>query len=490
MLKEIAKLFKSDDLLPTGAIFPSIDEDKIIREMKLTEEGRRRGEKNLPESEAGSLDSVETKILSRVEEIRRRGLENYQNNKEIYSKRVANAQSAHLAVKTIAYKAEGDFRGDIKDWRNRLTGLVDRLRGWDKARTAFRVKHGLDRPAFASPNTALTVFLVISAVVVESALNGYLFASKNEFGLVGGVMLAVLVSVANVSLSGLAGQFSRLARHRGFLKRLAGWMIILAWIGLAFGFNLAVAHFRDAVETLDSWEVALQRSVENLVNAPLGLASMESWLLLVLGCTISIGTFLKFALSGEPYIGYAKTSAQWDRALRTFDDAVHEALAQLSEKRDEAVEELQDAERDVRESIGDAVDALYGQTMIKSHLATFLEQCDLKTNVLLQTYRDANRSARSESAPPHFDQSYAFQPFVDQTVDEGRRHDADEKVREIGQIVNDAIEGIHNAFRELMDEYPDADTILKVDMEDRASRRQASRQPTEPDEPLRLVESS
>ena len=44
--------------------------------------------------------------------------------------------------------------------------------------------------------------------------------------------------------------------------------------------------------------------------------------------------------------------------------------------------------------IREAVDALYGQSSLRSELDRFLEHCDTKANALLAIYRDANRGAR------------------------------------------------------------------------------------------------
>ncbi len=45
MLERLKSVFRSDDFIPTAAVFPDIDAEKIARDLKLEENGKARGEK-------------------------------------------------------------------------------------------------------------------------------------------------------------------------------------------------------------------------------------------------------------------------------------------------------------------------------------------------------------------------------------------------------------------------------------------------------------
>ena len=160
-----------------------------------------------------------------------------------------------------------------------------------------------------------------------------------------------------------------------------------------------------------------------------------------------------------------------------YEDILSDALGSLKERRDEAVESLEAARDLVRTRIGDAIDALYGRRMIHSHLGAFLEQCDVKTTALLKRYRDENRAARSDDPPAHFDDSYRFPPFADSdgSVEDGdkRRVEAEQKIDAVERIVDEAVAAIHSAHDAALDEYSDLDTLIGVDMQDKASLRRA-----------------
>lgn len=475
MIDRLRSLLRSDDFLATSSVFPEIDVEKVARDLKLTDRAANRGKVNLPKINETSLDGVEMDVITRIEEARRRGLENYEHNRGIYSRRLRAAHTARSEIETIAGKARGDFASEVKSYRTEMAKMVQDVEKWDSALVAFQHRHGLDRPAYDHPNPIKTSAIVLLFLIVETLLNGILFAGKNELGLVGGGFIALLISIVNVGIAGLSGYFARYARHRSFIGKAFGVLVISVWLATSVVLNLAVAHFRDAVETLGDWSVATQVSIDTLLASPLDLASMESWLLMAWGMLIAILTFLKFLLSGEPYPGYARISERRHRAVMDFEDILRDALSSLEGRRDEAIGQLNEASDLVRERIGDAIDALYGRRMMHSHLQAFLEQCDVKATSLLKRYRDENRSKRTEDAPAHFDEDYRFTAFQDAEVSMGEgdvgRAKAEEKIEEVARIVDEAVAAIHEEYRAALDEYSDMDTLILVNMKDKAKRR-------------------
>ena len=465
MIDRLKEILRTDDFIPTSAVFPDIDTDRISRELKLKDLGAERGKKNLPHEDEETLDSVEMSIVSRIEESRRKGLQNYETNREAYARRLSGASSAHLEVKRIAGAARGDFQSEVKGYRGQMAGPVDNLRRWQTALMEFQKKHGLTRPAFQDASFLKTAAIIFFCILIETALNGYLFAQKNDLGLLGGFMVALLVSIVNVGVSALSGYFAHLMNHRNLLIKAAGLVIILAWIAGAFTLNLGVAHFRDAVETIDGWSLAAQTSAQTLMTTPFDLKSIESWLLMFWGCLIALGTFLKFVYYGEPYPGYGRITERREEALQYYADLLEHALDSLKESRDTAAEDLQDANETVRSQITDAVDALYGQRMMAAHLGTFLQQCDLQTTALLKTYRDENRAARDTDAPRHFDDNFIFAPFKPADIDVHHRAYAEKEVAKISEIIDKAIDDIHSVYEQIIDDYPNPDKLIGIDMQ-------------------------
>lgn len=55
--------------------------------------------------------------------------------------------------------------------------------------------------------------------------------------------------------------------------------------------NLGVAHFRDGLEAGTPWRLAAEQAVPALIARPVDLASIESWILALLGVLISTLAF-------------------------------------------------------------------------------------------------------------------------------------------------------------------------------------------------------
>lgn len=453
MLKKLKSLLPTTDFIPTSAVFPSIDADKIAKDLRLEEVGRQRGSDNQPPSEARELDHIETGIIERIEELRRTGLENFESNRRVYNERLARAGEATKEVDIAAGTAKGDFGRMVQVWKSSIETPRERLRECHNWRSRFRQMHRLERPAHEFDGWLKVILLLIMMITAEAGINAYLFSQGNEFGLLGGLLAAVIVSLVNVGLSTLFGYVARYIHRRNWLLKLFGLIVIIGWMAFAFAINFGVAHFRDGLESGVAWRMAAEAAVPSLLASPLALASIESWLLVGIGALISILSFRKGWHSDDPYPGYGRVERALTTARARYVDELGNALDNLAERRDEAIEELQDASEQVRQGISEAVDALFGQSALSSHLRSFLDQCDVKVAHLLAVYRDANRAARTTPAPKSFDKGYKFPPFKPQAVDESRRDTAKEEAARVTATVDAAVRNIFEQFEVARQEF-------------------------------------
>ncbi len=332
-------------------------------------------------------------------------------------------------------------------------GSRERLRECHNWRSRFRQMHRLERPAHEFDGWLKVILLLIMMITAEAGINAYLFSQGNEFGLLGGLLAAVIVSLVNVGLSTLFGYVARYIHRRNWLLKLFGLTVIIGWMAFAFAINFGVAHFRDGLESGVAWRMAAEAAVPSLLASPLALASIESWLLVGIGALISILSFRKGWHSDDPYPGYGRVERALTTARARYVDELGNALDNLAERRDEAIEELQDASEQVRQGISEAVDALFGQSALSSHLRSFLDQCDVKVAHLLAVYRDANRAARTTPAPKSFDKGYKFPPFKPQAVDESRRDTAKEEAARVTATVDAAVRNIFEQFEVARQEF-------------------------------------
>ncbi len=454
MLDKLKSLLKSDELLPTLSLFPEIDQDKLRRDLDLDGEGERRGKRDLPAPEATTPDNIETAVIARIEGLRRAGLENYENNRQVYNERLSRAGTLRKEVEIVAGNASSDYLAAVRGWRAAMTGSTERLFETFQHRKDFRERHNLRRPAKHFEGWLKFALVTIIFIGVEAALNAVMFSRGNEGGLVGGLLTALIFSAVNVIGSLMLGIAGCGMNHSTLMRKLFGFLSLLVWIAFALALNLTVAHFRDLIDAQVGWGEAVQMAVPALQADPFGLTSMDSWFLLAIGTIISIFAFLKGWNTFDPFPGYSKVERDLTLAREKHQDHFDQAIEELTDKREVAIENLRDADQQVRDGISQAIDALYGHSTLNSHLRSFLDQCDTKLAHLLAVYRDANLAARKEPAPPSFAYSHTF-PAFQTTVpaDDGRRKAAEAEAEKVTEAVEIAIREIFESFRTAIGEF-------------------------------------
>lgn len=469
MFDRIKSVFRSDDFIPTSAIFPSIDADKIAKDLRLEEQGTSRGRENQPPSETKDFDHIETGIIERIEEMRRKGIENFETNRRVYNERLARAGSATKEVEVAAGTAKGEFGRQVQVWHSAIEGPRERLADTYRWRARYREINRLERPAKEFEGWVKVFSLAIILIVVEAGMNSYLFSQGNEFGLLGGLLAAALVSVVNVGASALLGYMARYINRRNWILKFGGLLFVLMWIVFAVMMNLGVAHFRDGLEAGVPWRDAAEQAVPALLARPVELASIESWLLALVGLLISILAFRKGWHTDDPYPGYGRVERAVKVARDQYVTELDLALDDLAKTRDEAIADLQDANEQVRQGISEAIDTLFGQSALGAHLQTFLEQCDVKTAHLLAVYRDANRAARTTSVPKSFEKSFKFGAFKLQPIETTRRENALAEAAKVTETVEAAVRDIFTQFEEARKIFDVARVVQSNDAAGRAA---------------------
>lgn len=482
LFKSLSEIFRSDEFVPSSAVFPDIDKERLLKDLDLKEEGRKRGEANQPETSSETLDHIEMKAIARVEDLRRRGLENYETNRQVYAERLNRAVSARMLVETEANDAKAKFAEEVTKWKSLMVTPRERVQETYRWRNRFREINHLERPAKEVGTWLSLIGLAFVMIVVESAGNAYLFAQKNTLGLLGGLMAAFLVSVANVALSTLFGMGTRYVNCRGFtnlLKKLIGLTFFFAWVGFAVTYNLGVAHFRDAVERIGEWREAGIVAIETLLANPVSLNTMESYVLFILGAFISVLSFLKGYNHSDPYPGYAKVAQDVVDAREEYVEYLEESIETLAEHRDDAVNSLRAANDEVHRNINDSIDALYGQKALQSNLSPFLEQCNVAANYLLAVYRDANKAAREDDPPSYFNKPFSFQLFEMPKEEIERREEAEQQAKDVAELVNRSIQDIFEVFHEAVQAHYEIDELEGTFIGRHKERKTESSSPSE-----------
>jgi hypothetical protein len=379
----------------------------LDKRLELSRRGRSDGAANLPGGDAAEWSATEQSIVAAFAAERAR----------IDEARAAARGEAERRLRVLAPKAQ-DFSAAANDARlemRQIEGRVSHEWGEAAARTrgartdlaAFKEAQGLRRSAVYPDSTLLQAGLLLCAAVFESLFSASLFAQTDERGLMGGMVIAVGLSGANVALGFLSGYIGlRYLQHARWAPRIAGAAAFAAFGGLALMLNLFAADWRDRIIAATGDAQALDADASFHLWSLLQLHSPQAIILLMLG----VGVWVFAALKGysgfdDPYPDFGKM----DRAARAVAD-------DLAEARAAALAELEIPIAAARSAIAaqlakqraefDAMSKAYDGAALKQQ---GLDEADAKLDALadaaLALYRDANRAARTAPAPAYFAQS-------------------------------------------------------------------------------------
>jgi hypothetical protein len=115
----------------------------------------------------------------------------------------------------------------------------------------FQQKHGLHYRAAAYPESPFYHFAIVAALgLVEWLSLSAFYAEGSDFGLLGGVLIAMALSIVNISLAILAGSLLRYVNHHSRGRKalaLTGVAVLYACFALV---TLAAAHYRVATNDI------------------------------------------------------------------------------------------------------------------------------------------------------------------------------------------------------------------------------------------------
>lgn len=300
----------------------------------------------------------------------------------------------------------------------------------------FQQKHDLfNRPA-AYPESQIRQFAIVSALaVIEWISLSSFYAEGSDFGLLGGVLIAMALSIINISLAIFAGSLLRYVNHT---SRRRTWLALtgVAFLTVCFVLvTLAAAHYRAATNDIgqlqpgvstpganptlpvwssseaDQWRAAKLAS-RRFAHNPFGFEDVFSWILLVLAAIFGIVASYKGYGIDDAYPGYG----QLDRDLKAMRAAYESSKANYSSVVDQFFERtLQDQARllsDVKANV-----AFYQQlaSRTEDEIRTFLrDTAELQSacNIVLKGYRQTNSRVRISPPPRYFNDSVTFDASV------------------------------------------------------------------------------
>ncbi|WGM39522.1 hypothetical protein [Caulobacter sp. NIBR1757] len=415
------------------------DEEGMSKQMAIRKRAIDAGQANLPNGKDQHLDDTQMQLCKNIFEgiLRLNEFLAEQLGKAV---KRATAALVHVAeVKRVRADIDKELRAALENQRSHLRQL--RLKDLQAERDlrAFARRNGLLRAAHYKDSLLLPVAILVTMFVVESLINGVVLAQVSEQGVLGGVVMAGLISAFNIGTGILAGLWGwRNLFHIEPIRRVLGGVLTFAFHALAVVGNIFVAHYREAAELMVGESTGAlniarlgQDAVQHLLLAgPFGMTSLPAWALLIVGLVIhawaSKEGFEDFA---DPYPAYRKH----DRTARAAAAAYEDALEDLRDEARHGIESIeQEAETTARRAAAAerAVRELKNLAMQRHQEILNSEDAWVTAgNRLLKMYRDENVAIRGPG-PAYFDVFPDAAAYRTGTFGAGLRRSADVETQE------------------------------------------------------------
>jgi hypothetical protein len=447
-------------------VFPALNIDKLAADMRLANTGADRGKRDEPASSGVAFDDIEIRIVERVEAEKNAAHGTLLDELRTYKERLAGLdfEGRFGTIRQAAPAAVSEFRAEAAQGRDELHRLRRHLRDLEFERDEFRRRYRLKRAARWASGGSLTlkVGILVALFVFEVFLNGFFLAKGSELGYLGGAVEAFTFALVNVGVSFLIAVLGvRELNHRNLLRKLFGLISLIGYLALVLCLNLALAHYREASGSLvsDAGHEVLVR----LRDTPLGIMDVKSWLFFGLGLLCSLIAFADAFLIFDPYPGYGALEKRRTDGHDAYIRRKNDLIAQLLEIRDEAIEILEEANRDLSIRRGEHDAILEGRARLVRLFAAHQSHLDRAANALLAVYREANKNARTTTPPPRFSAAYTVEkfPIEEEWLETSARDDLRRSIAESQAVLVAQVHAIHAEFERAFASYREIDELVE-----------------------------
>jgi hypothetical protein len=220
-------------------------------------------------------------------------------------------------------------------------------------------------------------------------------------GLVGGFLIAFVISACNIALGFACGWGpARFFGHRHKLHLLWAAPLFLALIGATVVFNVGAAHYRDLI--VHSPDIEISGVIQDLHHNVGRIPTMQACLMAIVGIGIAAFAAIKGYAMLDAYPGYGATY----KRMRAAQDDLEAEIAAIRERIDGEMDEFlrgaREAYHAANQALQDVLDRY--ETLISSNeqYEMNVEGIESACRTALEIYRERNVRVRQTPPPKHF----------------------------------------------------------------------------------------
>lgn len=285
------------------------------------------------------------------------------------------------------------------------------------ALNGFKSRNEIKDPASYPEDALFHLSLLILFIVIETGVNAIFY--EGSTGLLGGATVALGVSVMNMGVAALLGSLFRYANLPELKHKLVGYGSLLGFVLLGGLLNLIFATFRVQYQIM---QIRIVDEGLSDASTPMLLGAFKSafsdassvflfnfppidfmsFIMLFIGVGCSIMAFWKGYTIDDKHPGYGSMDRAHKKAEKAFRDAKDRSFAEAEtevRKMADDIEKLRD------QIVSEQRNASALKAQAQSVHATFssvVKTIQGELNLVIETYRAANRATRATSAPQYF----------------------------------------------------------------------------------------
>ena len=331
-----------------------LDSESWIKDNKIREIGKQRGQGDLPSQEEVKPDEIHQKICAFVEKQAancKQSVSEYVNDHlAIFHEIVASWRKENPAINlgNIIDKGCQDIEQQTELYLSDLAKHQEKYNEANSDLQQFRNQNSLLRVAHY-PSSSLAHWLWIGvAIIIESFLSASLLGSISRGGIIDGWIAAIALTATNVVVGIFVGQILRYKNRRNIFVKVIATTLAGVFTILALAWNIIAGHVRDIYlkaqeigqfETLDQ---AFASAFGKLLSQPLPWESLESAALAIVGISVFVFTTYKAYNSDDTFPGYGEKYRKVEELHDRYQKNLNNALKHLTSIRDNASSEIEE----------------------------------------------------------------------------------------------------------------------------------------------------
>ncbi len=293
---------------------------------------------------------------------------------------------------------ESELRNDHLENVQTLSQYRDHVQNRQNDVDRFKREHGLTREADYKTSYWESMGVIALCLIAETTLNSTLLAEASNLGLVGGMGMAIIISLINVILGFSGGLFIfPYLRHRRPLFTRISILFLLLLCTFAILFNLLIGHYREVLVSDPDSSAFL--AVSHFFEGVFNLSTIQSIFLVFIGLIVVAAAFYKGSTQNDPYAGYTRVSKIRDMKLQRFKIEKEAQLDDLESKTRECEDELDEILKKA-ERVQQRYNSFNANFSSQQEVyRAYIEDLQQIAEIVISTYRQKNLEVRSEDSP-------------------------------------------------------------------------------------------